>query len=45
MIGRLHRDQVVGVMVVLAVFLLGQYLLGDRPIAQFADQTDQVTAH
>jgi len=40
--GRLQRDQVVGVMVVLAVFLLGQYLLGDRPILL---EADQVTAH
>jgi len=41
--GRLQRDQIVGVMLVLAVFLLGQYLLGDRPL--LTTQADQVTAH
>lgn len=45
MMGRLQRDQVVGVMLVLAVFLLGQVLLGDRPIVQLSNQTDQVDAH
>jgi len=42
---RLQRDQIVGVMVVLAVFLLGQALLGDRPIVLLSNQTDQGTAH
>jgi hypothetical protein len=41
----IQRDQVVGVMLVLAVFLLSQYLMGDRPVLQLSTQTDQVTAH
>jgi hypothetical protein len=45
MIGRLQRDQVIGVMMVLAVFLLGQYLLGDRPMVLLSNQADQVSAH
>ena len=45
MMGRLQRDQIVGVMLVLAVFLLGQYLLGDRPVILLSTQADQVTAH
>ncbi|MBN9088062.1 MAG: hypothetical protein J0J01_14225 [Reyranella sp.] len=41
MTGRLQRGQVVGVMVVLAAFFLGQYLLGDRPMALLSNQADQ----
>jgi|1185.fasta_scaffold469302_1 hypothetical protein len=41
----IQRDQVVGVMLVLAVFLLGQYLVGDRPVLLLSNQPDQVTAH
>jgi hypothetical protein len=40
----IQRDQVVGVMLVLAVFLLGQYLVGDRPML-LSNQPDEVTAH
>lgn len=37
---RLQRNQVVGVMLVLAAFILGQYLMGDRPVL-LSNQTDQ----
>ena len=45
MTGRLQRDQIVGVMVVLVAFLLGQYLLGDRSIVQLSNEAEQVTTH
>jgi hypothetical protein len=45
MMRRLQRDQVVGVMLVLMAFILGQYLVGDRPFLLLSNQTDQGPAH
>ena len=42
---RLQRDQVVGVMLVLAVFFLGQYLAGDRSMLLPTNQADSGAAH
>jgi hypothetical protein len=44
-IPRIKRDQVIGVMLVLAAFFVGQYLMGDRPISLLSNQIGQVTSH